>query len=64
VAVLQALQRHTGALLVLVDHDMDLVRATCDRAAVLDFGRVIAHGPPGDVLADPDVRRVYFGEDL
>ena len=34
----------TGALTILVDHDMDLVGATCTHVAVLDFGHVIAEG--------------------
>jgi len=48
---------------VLVDHDMELVSATCGQVAVLDFGRVIANGPTRDVLADPLVIRAYLGDD-
>ena len=48
---------------VLVEHHMDLVMAVCDRVVVLDFGQVIAAGPPEVVKADPGVTRAYLGED-
>ena len=51
----------TGALTVLVDHDMGLVGATCDEIAVLDFGHVIAHGTAREVLDDPNVMAAYLG---
>ena len=37
----------TGALVILVDHDMSLVSACCETTAVLDFGRLIASGADG-----------------
>jgi branched-chain amino acid transport system ATP-binding protein len=48
---------------VLVEHHMDLVMTVCDRVIVLDFGQVIADGPPETVKADPAVTRAYLGED-
>jgi branched-chain amino acid transport system ATP-binding protein len=51
----------TGALTILVDHDMELVGATCSHVAVLDFGHIIAHGPTADVLSDPRVMAAYLG---
>ena len=51
----------TGALTILVDHDMDLVQATCAEIAVLDFGQVIAAGPTAEVLDDPRVMAAYLG---
>jgi branched-chain amino acid transport system ATP-binding protein len=47
--------------LVVVEHKLDLVAKLCPRVAVLDFGRKIAEGAPGDVLRDAKVMEVYFG---
>ncbi|MFI6813065.1 ATP-binding cassette domain-containing protein [Nonomuraea sp. NPDC050328] len=50
-----------GVSVLLVEHDMDLVRAACATVTVLDHGLVIATGPTDDVLADPGVRAAYLG---
>jgi branched-chain amino acid transport system permease protein len=50
-----------GCAVLLVEHDMDLVRAACSEITVLDFGQVIAAGPPALVLEDPRVRKAYLG---
>jgi branched-chain amino acid transport system ATP-binding protein len=49
---------------LLVEHHMDLVMSICDRLVVLDFGRVIATGPPAEVKVNPDVTKAYLGEDV
>ena len=51
----------SGTSVVLVDHDLSLVLDTCDRVVVLDFGRVIADGPPEAVGRDPAVLAAYVG---
>lgn len=63
--VIRQIPERTGALTILVDHDMELVGATCTNVAVLDFGNVIASGPTREVLDDPIVMAAYLGtEDL
>jgi len=47
---------------MLVEHHMDLVMSVCDDITVLDFGKVIASGPPAQVRDDPAVLAAYLGE--
>jgi sulfate-transporting ATPase len=58
----RALAEDLGAAVLLVEHNMDVVSATCDELIVLDFGHVIASGPTADVLRDPAVRAAYLGQ--
>lgn len=50
-----------GITLLVVEHDMNFVRQLCDRVVVLNFGRKIFEGTPGEVHADPGVREAYLG---
>jgi branched-chain amino acid transport system ATP-binding protein len=59
--VIRRIPEHTGALTILVDHDMSLVSSCCQVTAVLDFGRMIASGPTAEVLRDEKVVRAYLG---
>jgi len=51
-----------GQSTLLIDHDMGLVLSICDRVVVLEFGHLVADGPPEDVRRNPRVIAAYLGE--
>ena len=61
--VIRGIPEHTGALVILVDHDMSLVSGCCSETSVLDFGKLIASGPTAEVLRDERVMRAYLGSE-
>lgn len=50
-----------GSALLLVDHDMSLIRIVSERLFVLDFGELIASGTPEEIERDKKVRTAYLG---
>lgn len=48
---------------VLVEHEMDVIRRVSDRCVVLNFGQKIFEGPFDALMADPDVQAAYLGAD-
>jgi branched-chain amino acid transport system ATP-binding protein len=59
--VIRRIPERTGALTILVDHDMSLVSSCCEVTAVLDFGKLITSGPTAEVLRNEQVVRAYLG---
>jgi branched-chain amino acid transport system ATP-binding protein len=47
---------------LLVEHDVEMVRDLATRLSVLEFGKLIAHGATAEVLDDDAVRRAYLGD--
>ncbi|HEY0793194.1 MAG TPA: methionine ABC transporter ATP-binding protein [Chthoniobacterales bacterium] len=52
-ALLNAINREFGLTIVLITHEMDVIRQVCDRVAVLDGGRCVEVGPVAEVLLHP-----------
>ncbi len=46
----------------MVEHVMEVLLPLIDRAVVLNLGRVLTQGTPGDVVKDPAVIRAYLGD--
>lgn len=51
-----------GTTLLLIEHDLDMVRSVCNDLVVLNFGEVIASGHRDEVLVNPQVMTAYMGE--
>ena len=50
--------------IMIVEHDMDLIRRLCPRSIVLEGGRILAQGATPNVLSEPSVISAYLGEAL
>ncbi|NKE43883.1 ABC transporter ATP-binding protein [Roseomonas frigidaquae] len=61
VETLARVLREAGVTAVFVEHDMDVVARFADRVAVWSQGRIVALGPPAQILADPVVQREVIG---
>ncbi|MBA2731050.1 MAG: ABC transporter ATP-binding protein [Euzebyaceae bacterium] len=53
-----------GLTLLFCEHDMEVVFGTADRVLVMHEGKALAEGVPDEVRANPDVQRVYLGEEV
>ena len=60
-AVLKSTQEERHTALLLVEHDLEMVRRVVTRLFVLDFGSILAAGPVEEVLGDERVRHAYLG---
>jgi D-methionine transport system ATP-binding protein len=64
--LLAQINRELKLTIVLITHEMDVVRRVCDRVAVLDGGRIVEHGNVADVFLHPqhDTTRRFVDEAL
>jgi branched-chain amino acid transport system ATP-binding protein len=61
-ALVRSVRDEHEAGVLLIDHNMALVMAVCDRIHVLDQGRTLAEGTPAEVRTNLDVAAAYLGE--
>ncbi|MCC7151315.1 MAG: LPS export ABC transporter ATP-binding protein [Rubrivivax sp.] len=54
--------RERGIGVLITDHNVRETLGICDRAYIISEGRVLAEGTPAEIVAHPEVRKVYLGE--
>lgn len=59
---IELVRKKFGVTVLLIEHDMKLVSGICEYLYVLNFGRLLAEGTPGEVLSNPEVVTAYLGE--
>ena len=54
--------RSRGIGVLITDHNVRETLDICDRAFIISDGDVLAEGTPSEIVANPQVRKVYLGE--
>ncbi|MFH1487818.1 MAG: ABC transporter ATP-binding protein [Pseudomonadota bacterium] len=57
------IQDDLGVTILLIEHDMKMVMDISERILVIDFGRTVTEGTPGEVQCHHDVLKAYLGEE-
>ncbi len=60
---IEDIKEEYGVTIIVVEHNMRLVKEISDRVLAMSFGQIITQGSPGDVLEHPEVMAAYLGEE-
>jgi ABC-type branched-subunit amino acid transport system ATPase component len=60
--LLLAINRELGITMVVIEHNIRFLVSLCQRVSVMTEGRILAEGDAAEMVSDPRVRHVYFGE--
>ncbi len=63
-AMIEQLRKEEAIAILLIEHDMRLVMNLSDRIFVVDYGKKIAEGSPGEISQNPAVIKAYLGESI
>jgi len=63
IRLIRQVQDDFGLTILLIEHQMRLVLNLCQRVTVMDFGEIIAAGPPQEIQHHPAVLEAYLGQD-
>lgn len=61
-SLIQEIRASRGISVLWIEHKMDAIFSICDRIVVLDYGKKIAEGAPGEIAANEKVVEAYLGE--
>ena len=66
VALIDTIKRiHAGGTTIIwIEHVLHALTSVVDRLLVLDFGRVIGIGEPGEIMESREVKEIYLGIDI
>jgi branched-chain amino acid transport system ATP-binding protein len=61
--LIRLIRERENLSILLIEHDMSLVMSVSEKVWVMEYGRLIAQGPPCEIKKDPVVIRAYLGEE-